>query len=228
MKMRTIRKAAAVAAAIGLTVTGTMAAYGATAAADTSVAYATKSMGDGGTADSVITGHIKVTNISVQVPMTSSFDIDPNKTVAAGGDGGAQMGDQATNYTITNLSTVPLDISITKVTPVTGVELVQTVAALDAKDKNVLFAIREASETVPKLPGGAGGDDAKWLSSGVLATPYKVAATAGKNTIQASGAAGGADSLTMKVYAATKKGWKSGDSFTITPTFTVSLNTTTS
>ena len=40
----------------------------------------------------------------------------------------------------------------------------QTVAALDAKDKNVLFAIREASETVPKLPGGAGGDDAKWLS----------------------------------------------------------------
>ena len=31
--------------------------------------------------------------------------------------------------------------------------------------------------------------------------------------------------LKMKVYAATKKGWKSGNSFTITPTVTVSLTT---
>ena len=224
--MRTIRKAAAVATAIGLTITGTMAAYGApTAAADTSVAYETKSMGDGGEATSVITGHIKVTNISVQVPITSSFDIDPNKTVTADGAGDAQMGDQASNYTITNLSTVPLDITITKVTPATGVTLVQTVEALDAQNKNVLFAIREANETVPKLPGGS--DDAKWLTGGTLATPYLVSTTAAKNTIQAAGAADGADSLTMKVYAATKKGWKSGDSFTITPTFTVSLNTAT-
>ena len=219
--MRAMRKAMAVMTAIGLTVSGAMVSYGDTAAAETAVKSSETSLGDGGTADSVITGHIKVTNISVKVPVTSSFDIDPNKEVSAGGAGNAQMGEQATNYTITNLSTVPLDISITKVTPGNGVTLVQTVGALST-DKSVIFAIREANEAVPALPGGA--DDAKWMTSGTLASPYKVSATL--NTIEAAGTAGGKDSLTMKVYAATKKGWKSGNSFTITPTFTVSLNTT--
>ena len=228
--MKTMKKAVAAAMAIGLAVTGSSTSFAETTVADeTKVLYeeytGSSALSDGGSADSVITGHIKVTNISVKVPVTSSFDIDPNKEVAAGGAGDAQMGGQAGNYTITNLSTVPLDISITKVAPGNGIGLVTTVAALDTKDKNILFAVREANEAVPALPGG--GDDAKWMDSTAItaSAPYKVAADDAKNTIEAKGAADGADALTMKVYAATKKGWKAGDSFTVTPTFTVSLHT---
>ena len=229
--MKTMKKAVAAAMAIGLAVTGSSTSFAETTAADeTKVLYeeytGSSALSDGGSADSVITGHIKVTNISVKVPVTSSFDIDPNKEVAAGGAGDAQMGGQAGNYTITNLSTVPLDISITKVAPGNGIELVTTVAALDTKDKNILFAVREANEAVPVLPGGADNDDgAKWMDSTAItaSAPYKVAAIDAKNTLAAKGAAG--DALTMRVYAATKKGWKAGDSFTVTPTFTVALHT---
>ena len=176
-------------------------------------------------ADSTITGHIQITNISVKVPITSSFDIDPNKEVAANADATAQMGQQAENYMITNLSTVPLDISITKVEPSAGVTLVDTVNDLSA-DKSVLFAIREANEAVPKLPGTK--NNAVWMNKAdiVGGAPYYVKGSSAY-TIQAADDTvdGGADTLKMKVYAATKKGWKSGNSFTITPTFTVSLTT---
>ena len=224
--MRTMRKAAALTVALGLAVTGSMSSYAAeTLPEATKVSYETKSLSNGQGADSTITGHIQITNISVQVPITSSFDIDPNKEAAANADATAQMGQQAENYMITNLSTVPLDISITKVEPSAGVTLVDTVDDLSA-DKSVLFAIREANEAVPKLPGTK--NNAVWMNKAdiVGGAPYYVKGSSAY-TIQAADDTvdGGADTLKMKVYAATKKGWKSGNSFTITPTFTVSLTT---
>ena len=224
--MRTMRKAAALTVALGLAVTGSMSSYAAeTLPEETKVSYATKSLSNGQGADSTITGHIQITNISVEVPITSSFDIDPNKEAKANAGADAQMGQQADNYKITNLSTVPLDISITKVAPSEGVTLVDTVDALST-DKSVLFAIREANEAVPTLPGTK--NNAVWMNKADIegGAPYYVKGSSAY-TIQAADdtADGGADTLKMKVYAATKKGWKSGNSFTITPTFTVSLTT---
>lgn len=224
--MRTMRKAVALTAVLGLAVTGSMSSYAAeTSAAATAVSYETKNLSNGQGADSTITGHIQITNISVKVPITSSFDIDPNKDAAANADATAQMGRQAENYMITNLSTVPLDISVTKVAPSAGVALVDTVDDLSA-EKSVLFAIREANEAVPKLPGAK--NNAVWMNETDITTsaPYYVKGSSAY-TIQAADETpdGGADTLAMKVYAATKKGWKSGNSFTITPTFTVSLTT---
>lgn len=222
--MRTIWKAMALTTAVGLAVTGSISSYAAeTEAAATAVSYEMKNLTSGQGADSVITGHIQITSISVKVPITSSFDIDPNKAVAVGEPATAQMGQQAQNYEITNMSTVPLDISITTVKTGAGVTLVDTVGALDSTDKSVLFAIRKTGETVPTLPGTK--DNSVWMNSTDIKadSPYYVSATAANNTIMPAGTPDQKDTLSMTVYAATKKGWKSGNSFTITPTFTVSL-----
>jgi len=228
--MRTMRKAILLTAAIGMTVTGSMSSYAATEAAATSVTYKETGLSDGGGADSVITGHIKITNISVKVPIASSFDIDPNVKIKANDSATTQMGGQADNYTITNLSTVPLEISITAVAPGAGVNLVDTVSDLGNADKNVLFAIREAKETPPTLPGTK--NNKIWMNKTDIKkeAPYYVKGDKAY-TIEAADTSATpneetrTDVLKMKVYAATTRGWKSGNSFTITPTFTVSLQT---
>ncbi|EHI56845.1 hypothetical protein HMPREF9473_05172, partial [, partial [Hungatella hathewayi WAL-18680] len=84
-------------------------------------------------------------------------------------------------------------------------------------DKKVMFAVRKSTEAVPT---SAAGDKTKWFDpdANYGNTPYKVSTTAGDNTLAASAV------LEMKLYGATVQGWSNNETFTVTPTFTISVH----
>lgn len=230
--MKTFKKTMAVAAAIGLTTAGAMTSYASATtlapAASETATQESKKVNDKGGVDSKIEGRISITQISVVVPTATCFDIDPNEAATPGAPT-AQMVGQAQNYTIENVSTVPLDISITKVAVATtaggtAASLIDKTESLATTEHSVMFAIRKTGNIVPKLPNATSIDatnDKKWMTvAGVTTdTPYYVTDNQADSTLQAG------DTLPMTIYAATKKGWASGNKFTVTPTFTVSLHT---
>lgn len=221
--MRRSRNIAAVAAAIGLTVTGTMGVYAADYALP-SESFKETEVTDGEGVESVLNGTIAITDISVQVPISASFDIDPNKKLTAG-SASTQLSSQATNYTITNTSRVPLTVKISAVTT-TAAGFTNDMDTLDTVDKQVMFAIRKWDNTPPKLPStkeGKTDDQNKWLvpksgaTKGELAADYVITDTEGDSTLDADG------TLNMKLYGAIKNGWKTGETFQVKPVFKISL-----
>lgn len=240
--MRTGKKIIAVAAATALTVTGSMASFA--AAPDPKYNQAVtdntegKTVADKEGVTSELTGTISITDISVKVPVKAIFDIDPNKELKAG-EASPQITGQATNYTITNLSSVPLNISVTNVATAKGSDtagaaptFVTTLNALESTEHGIMFSIRPSDTTaapVPVLPADkttALSDE--WLkpsaaAGGTIGDTYKFQDSGSTYKLEETGTAGGKDTLTMTLYGATKKGWTSGDTFTVTPTFTVSL-----
>jgi len=240
--MRTGKKAVAVAAAMVMAVTVSAASFAAeedpkynNAVSD---ALTDKVVSDNGGVPSELTGTISITDIKVKVPVKAIFDIDPNKTLTIG-QASPQITGQAKNYTITNLSSVPLNISITNVATAKGSkttgadpEFVTTINDLESKEHGIMFSIRPSDTTVasvPVLPADkttALADN--WLKpsaakGGTIGNTYKFQDSGATYKLEATGTAGGKDALTMTLYGATKTGWTSGDTFTVTPTFTVSL-----
>ena len=219
--MKRGKRAAAVALAIGLAVTGSMASF---AANDKDLVEGNYGGVTDGKADSVLTGTITITNIQVKVPIAASFDIDPNVTVAADAavtTSNNQIIAQASNYTITNTSKVPLVVSITGVKTKTGSnENTPTLVNKmdDLTGKNVMFAICKSGDSI-KYPSAATDNSRKWMTTTTVTTdsPYQVASTAGDNTLAPEG------TLNMTLYGATGAGWKNGDSFQVIPTFTIAL-----
>ena len=237
--MRTGKKAAAVAAAMAMAVTMSAASF---AAEDpkynNAVSGALKEtvVSDNEGTPSELTGTISITDIKVKVPVKAIFDIDPNKALTTGA-ASPQITGQATNYTITNLSSVPLNISVTKVKAAKGTgtdgadpTFVTTLNALESTEHGIMFSIRPSDTTAapaPIMPADKAtvlSDD--WLkpgADGVIGDTYKFQTSGATYKLEETGTAGGKDTLTMTLYGATKKGWTSGDTFTVTPTFTVSL-----
>ena len=80
-----MKKTAALALAVGMAVTGSMASYASGLANATieDVAISTSNAAGtvGGSQNSVLTGTIKVTSISVKVPTAAAFEMNPNLTV---------------------------------------------------------------------------------------------------------------------------------------------------
>lgn len=239
--MRTGKKAVAVAAAMAMAVTVSAASFAAEAPKyNNAVSGALKEtvVSDNEGTPSELTGTISITDIKVKVPVKAIFDIDPNKTLTTG-TASPQITGQATNYTITNLSSVPLNISITNVATAKGSkttgadpEFVTTINDLESKEHGIMFSIRPSDTTVasvPVLPADkttALADN--WLKpsaakGGTIGNTYKFQDSGATYKLEATGTAGGKDALTMTLYGATKTGWTSGDTFTVTPTFTVSL-----
>ena len=233
--MKTGKRAAAVALAIGLAVTGSMASF-----ADTPGVKEVGGLGADGTADSTLTGTINITNIQVEVPIKASFDIDPNvaitadTTIVTSTDAATntnQITGQADNYTIKNLSKVPLTVSITGVKTMTGAAedtppLVNTMNGLTGK--NVMFAVRKDGEAI-KYPAADADSTGKWMMADVIkpGAPYYV--TEGGASANVLGPVGsGTANLTMKLYGATGDGWRNGDSFQVIPTFTIALQSASS
>ena len=226
--MKTRKRAAAVAVAIGLAVTGNMASF---AANDKDLADGNYGGVTDGKADSTLTGTIKITNIQVKVPIAASFDIDPNVTVtadgavvtSAGSDNTNQIIAQASNYTITNTSKVPLVVSITGVKTDKGdgtaegtPKLVNTMNELTGT--NVMFAICKNGDSI-KYPAAAADSTGKWMTKTTVTTgsSYTIAETPNDNILAPEG------TLNMTLCGATGAGWKNGQSFRVIPTFTVAL-----
>ena len=232
--MKRGKRAAAVALAIGLAVTGSMASF-----ADTPGVKEVGGLGADGTANSTLTGTINITNIQVEVPIKASFDIDPNVAITADttivtstdATNTNQITGQASNYTIKNLSKVPLVVSITGIKTNDGTtdgipELVNTMD--DLTGKNVMFAVRKNGEAI-KYPAAATDSTQKWMMADAIKpdSPYYV--TEGGASANVLGPVGSSTAdITMKLYGATGDGWRNGESFDVIPTFTIALQSASS
>ena len=214
-----MKKTAALVLAAGMAVTGSMASYasglGSASLGNLDVTTNADSSKVEGSQNSVLTGTIKVTSISVQVPTAAAFEINPNMTVS--GTTVNRITAQSSEYKITNTSTVPIDVGITAIDTNSTGGFTNEVTGLTAKDKAVMFAVRKSTEAPPTSEVG---DKIKWFdpAADYKVTPYTVSATAAENTL-AAGAV-----LEMTLYGATVQGWKNDETFTVTPTFTISVH----
>ena len=167
------------------------------------VAAGSKTLEAAGTSDSIITGTITATKLSVSVPTTAAFTIDP--TIEATTTS-AQLTDVPDNYTVTNASAVPVYAYISGCTMSTG-SLVTAASGLST-DKAVMFAVKDSAPANFDAPGD-------WLTT-TPGTYYPI-----KDNGKLAAKTGTA---TMSFYGQTTTGWSNGDTFTITPTFTITTS----
>lgn len=185
------------------------------------VAVGTSEMTAAGDAASTITGTITATKLSVSVPTTAAFTIDPTITATNDAAGvAAQLTNVPTDYTVTNSSAVPVYayISNCAISATDGTPALVTKADGLTADKAVMFAVKDAASKPANF-----ATEADWLTTaagkyyafnaaeyGKLATP-KAATAAGDSS----------NAATMSFYGQTTTGWSNGDTFTIVPTFTI-------
>lgn len=207
------KKMAAVILAAGMAVTGNGAAYGAAAGnVESVVPGAAAALGSATT--TTISGKINVTTVSVTVPLTAAFDIDPN---TYDGAVGTQITGQSADYKITNNSAAPVWVYISKVEE-TDVTLVNNTAALSG-DKTMMLAIKKngtATTSAVTTPGF-------WM------TPATVNDNTGKYVLDPDSAAdkgkiASGASMSLELYGLTQKGWAHDDGFTIKPSFMITVS----
>lgn len=200
MKMKKLG-ACAIALATATALCAPMAAF----AADATI---TPGKGAGDT-DSVITGTIAATTLSVSVPTAAAFTIDPTK---AADNVSSQLTDVPTNYTVTNASVVPVyayisACGIAKAGTTAGTPTLVTAVDNLTTANSVMFAVKDATSAPEDFT-----KPADWLTT--TADKYYPITANGKLAAK-NGAA------TMSFYGQTTTGWTNGDSFTVTPKFTI-------
>ena len=183
-----------------------------------------KTLEAAGTSDSTITGTITATKLSVSVPTTAAFTIDP--TIEAT-DPSTQLTDVPTNYIVTNASAVPVyayisDCTIAKAGATAGNPTLVDKTADLATDCAVMFAVKDAASA----PSGF-DTEGDWLTGAGTYYAFN-AATHGKLAAKSAAdkASDGSNAATMSFYGQTTTGWSNGDTFTITPTFTIATTDT--
>lgn len=200
---------------------------------------------DGDGTDTVLTGVIKPTTLSVSVPTAVTFSVDPGADPSfTGAPTGATIGQfgNPSNYTITNKSRVPIYAAVTSVAAA-DCTLTDTFANLEAgtaTDPKVMVALNDhansdgAGNKLLSVDATTPTQSTGWLAGGTTSAPYFAFHQNDAGTDVADGrlAAGvtsaGADvtddtnKASMYVYGAVKgEGWNTGDKFTVTPTFTI-------
>ena len=173
-----------------------------------------------GDTPSTITGTITATKLSVSVPTTAAFTIDPTIEAAAVD---SQLTDLPDNYTVTNESAVPVyayisSCSINKGVGMSGDPTLVTATSGLSDDYAVMFAVKDAAS---KPANFSTADD--WLTT-APGTYYAFNADGhGKLATQKAATAAGdtSNAATMSFYGQTTTGWSNGDTFTIVPTFTI-------
>lgn len=172
-----------------------------------------------GTAQSTLTGAIKATTLSVSVPTAATFNVDPGKAAAATDAGQFAS---PTNYAITNKSVVPVYAYVSGVSA-SGVELtdasndVKAATTAGGANAKIQFAVKDAAP-------GAFTTAADWLTTSTTKYYAFNAANMGKLEAGSATPAPASASATMKFYGQVPaENWTHGQSFTITPTFTISV-----
>lgn len=222
-----LKKAAAIALAFATTAALCVPATALAADPDPTAGTPENVIAADGTKSSVITGTIKPTTLKVSVPTVVSFDVDPGATPAATAvDATTKISGQfksPSNFTVTNYSVVDVYGYVSGVAA-TGATLSQTGAAA-----GVRAADGTAWDTVPTVQvvasDTAPGDfatPAKWFDTAKTKKLYAFnEATKGKLAASLDGTTKGGEA-TMHMYGqVTQGGWKAGDTFTVTPTFTI-------
>ena len=244
--MRKTKKMAALALTIAMAAGGMTSAYAAGATGETSV-EASKDVKSAGDTSMLLTGTIKVTTLSVTIPTTVSFNVDMTKVPdsEAGGDATKAVNVQVeqpedTIYKITNNSASSVWVYVTGVTPEANggslPVLTNTYADVKTKDNNMLFAIKDSAENSPKAGAYDGttkpepdeiGAPGYWMTTAISSTDkyYLNSTTKGELIAKdlAVDAKAGKNEMPLTIYAFTRKGWKAGDKFNVTPVFTVSV-----
>lgn len=178
-----------------------------------------------------VTGTIKATNVKITVPTKSAFNLNP-WVDAAKTD--AQI-ENPTNFELSNYSPFPVFAKVSKVAvaaptsaTVTAVNLVASTDAL-TKNGDVLLALSSESAAPTDYTTANGF---KAMTAGQDQSYFTDAAATGKiekgtGEKEADGSFKTPSKMTMKFYGQAfddgENGWQAGDSFVLTPTFTVSL-----
>lgn len=181
-------------------------------------AMATQVTAPSGTASTELEGTIKATQLVVTVPANVQFQIDPTKDASA--DPTAQV--TQPTIEILNSSVVPVYVNINKV-QAQDVKLVDDASDLeDHTQKNLMFALGEkgtsksyttASDWLMETTS-TGGTTAYALNS---TTNSKIAAVTKSSGAETPG------KMELSIFARAELGWEAEDTFTITPTFVVTV-----
>lgn len=196
-----------------------------------------KTIGLDGT-ETTLTGTIKATTLSVSMPTTVAFNVDPGATAgvadAAAGDTGSGASTTSnkhgqftspTNYKVKNLSRVKVYAYISRVTatsaatPGTTVtpDLKNTAPTYTASNRDqMMIGIKSVAEAPADF-----STDTDWLTTST--TKYYPFNKDNKGEIDAStDGTTPKESDAMMIYGQVNPaGWTDGDSFQIKPTFTV-------
>lgn len=218
-----LKKAAAVVSAFA--VTAALCVPATALAADTDTATS-ETVASATAKESVITGTIAVTTLSVSVPTKAAFTIDPTITVTNDAAGTtAQLTNVPTNYSVTNNSAVPVyayisKCEITKGAGMTGTPTLVTATSGLSTDNAVMFAVKDDAGK----PANFDAAD-NWLTAAADLKYYPIKDN-GKLAAQKmkDGAADPSQTdnkATMSFYGQTTTGWVDGDTFTVKPTFTI-------
>ncbi len=234
--MKMTKKTTALMLAMTLAAAGTTAAYG-----DPGVSGSTEVKSAGNT-NMTLTGNIKVTTLSVTIPTTVAFDVDmtavPEKNATAKDKVNIQVSAPGEDvYKIVNNSASTVWVYVTAVTPSAVVAgktptLVNKYSDLKSADYNLLFAIKDTKVAAPAVNNYTdesglklGNDNTDfWMKSGMtVGEKYYLNGDYGKLLAADQATAEKENVMPLTIYAFTRKGWVAGDSFTVQPTFTVSV-----
>ena len=149
------------------------------------------------------------TLLTVSIPVTVNFDVDPTKEASLLTDGSGQL--LQPELKIINRSIVPIDVTVSKVEGDVDL-LTDSMDSLTATGRETMFGI--------KYQAPAGWDDQglaaaqkNWLTESSAAAGYRLlppptALAADKQAV-------------IRLYGRTGKGWKVEDTLTIRPTFVI-------
>lgn len=206
---RSIKQLTALGLTLGLAAAGPSMACGAAIPPATERVVTAESAG----VETTLNGTIKATTLSVTIPLTAAFDIDPTKYSEA--DPNVQVGgNQSAGYRIVNNSAVPVYVYISGVTvPTSGVTLVDNVSGLDT-GKSLMIAISEKTTAAASDVSDAGF----WLKTSMTGNYYMDSTRSNKGKLAASGG-----TMDLKIYGMTKTGWSNAETFAVKPSFTVTV-----
>lgn len=179
-------------------------------------------------ASSAITGTIKPTTLKVSVPTVVPFNVDPGATPELGdpySPGGSGQFKSPENFTITNYSVVDVYGYVSGVTAA-GCTLSQTEATAGVRAADgttwttppVVQIVASDTDSSP-LDFNTAGD---WFDTVKTKKLYAFnEASNGKLNASADGTAEGGKASMFMFGRVAQTGWKTGDTFTVTPTFTI-------
>lgn len=214
--MRKRRKQiAAIILAAGMTVGGNAVSYGAGAGNVTDITGgAAESLGS--PTKTTIKGTINITTVSVTVPLTAAFDIDPE---AYDGAVGTQITGQSDSYAITNNSSSPVWVYISAVAQDSNVTLVDNTAALSGA-KTMMLAIKKAGTATDSAVATQGF----WLTpTGVDDNTKKYVLDPDTTEAKDRGKIAAGGTMKLNLYGLTQKGWTHNDKFQIQPSFMITV-----
>ncbi len=207
-----MKQTAAVAITMGLALSGATGAYGSAALQPVTTDEVTA---EASGVETTLNGTIKATTLSVTIPLTTAFDIDPTKYDKD--DANVQIGsNQSSGYKIVNNSAVPVYVYVSGVTvPTSGVTLVDKVDSLTANKSLMLAISQKTAATASDI-----SDTSFWLKTPMGAGDkyYMDSTRANKGKLAANGG-----TMELKLFGMTQNGWSNAETFAVKPSFTVTV-----